>query len=108
MVLVEVQSVLFDILDHACREEVLDTHAPTKEQANFRGGNIVVDHLADHINVVSPCTEGFKGFVDVRASSLDDKTAVTAQNMFQLDASCERRKGASDIINEERSTYIGT
>ena len=63
--------MFLDIMDDGFRNQVADTHLPSKEQAYLCAANIVLNELLDDVDVVSPGLKTSEGFVDIRATAFD-------------------------------------
>lgn len=68
-VLIE-QPVFLDILHDGFWDEIPDRHVAAQEEADLGGGDVILDELLDHPDVVLPGLEGGEGLVDVGAGAL--------------------------------------
>ena len=66
-----VQIVRLDVLHDGLRDEISDRHVSAAEQADLGAGDVVLDELLDHPDVVFPVLQGGEGFVYVCAGALD-------------------------------------
>lgn len=87
-----VQAMLADVLNHACGEQIMDTHSLAQELADSSARYVVRNKLADHVDVFNPVLSQVrapllqwrKSVVDRGSAALNDKNAVTAENAVEI------------------------
>jgi hypothetical protein len=79
-----VEPAFLDILDHGTREEVANGETTLEEEADLGGRHVVLDQLADQVNVVPPTWQVLNALLDIRASTLDDESTIAAKNVVEL------------------------
>lgn len=79
-----VEAVLFYVVYHHCGQQISDRESPSQEQSDLCTGDIVLNELRYHVDIIPPSSQAICSLIHPRPSAFYDESAVATQYVVEV------------------------